>query len=225
MKIYRQIFLASLSFFMLGLSSCYMSQYSSAGEIDISGSDYQELRVFTSGFNKALYKAEMKVHGHEFAGLMMIKEYDHENYKVAFFSELGLSFFDFELRRSNARNKFDLIVNSIYAPLDRNILLNNIEKYFSMLLSPGLDQGSCKSYLKKDGSRVMIRVNSYKGKDAYLSRNLIDPYTDIVNTGKLLGRERITIEIAKTANGRVPASISIKQAGLDMQFLLELITE
>jgi hypothetical protein len=223
MKISRSILLICISFLLLIPSGCYMSKYKDGGKVEFSGAEYQELRAFPPGFKKALFRADLSVNGHEFEGLVMIKAFEDKSYKVAFFSELGLNFFDFELRQLNPKNKLNLFVNNIYDPLDKNILLNSLEKYFSMLLSPGLDEGVHKTFLKEDGSRVMVRLKSYKGKDAYLSKNLIEPYLEIVNIGSLRGHERITITLSERKKNFSPESILIEHPGLRMRFSLELI--
>ena len=223
MKIFRYIFLSCLSSLLLITSGCYMSQYNSGGKIDISGDEYQELRAFPPGFEKALYRAEFMFHGHNFSGLMMIKAFEDGSYKVAFISEIGLNFFDFELRKLNPKNKLNLYVHNIYSPFDKKILLNSMEKYFSMLFSPGLDEGIYKSYLKKDGSRVMFSVNSYKGKDAYLSKNLIEPYIEILNLGSLWKNDKIIISLSPKKINFSPENILIEQAGLNMRLELELV--
>lgn len=225
MKAFRNIFLICLSLIAFSFSGCYMSQYNSGGKINVKGSLYQELRVFPENFDKALFKAYLSVNGHDFGGLMMIKSYPDGSYKLAFFSELGLNFFDFELRKIEKKNKMSLYINNIYAPLDKNILLNSFEKYFSMLLSPGLDNGEYKSFLRKDGGMVMVRVNSYKGKDAYLSRNLIEPYNEIINLGTLCGKEKIRITLYERKIPGIPEKILIEQQGLRMRFELELLPE
>ena len=223
MKISRYIFLSCVSALLLILSGCYMSRYKSSGKIDISGDTYQEIRAFPPGFVKALYRAEFTFHNQSFAGLMMIKAFDDGSYKVAFISEVGLNFFDFELRKLGQKNKLNLYVHNIYSSFDKKLLLNSMEKYFSMLLSPGLDEGIYKSYMKKDGSRVMFSVNSYKGKDAYLSKNLIEPYIEILNLGGIFGNDKITITLSPKKTNFSPQSILIEQPGKWMRLEMELV--
>jgi len=200
-----------------------MSQYGGSGKINMSGDDYLELMAFPPGFEKALYKAELVFYGHTFNGLMMIKAFENESYKVAFISEVGMNFFDFELRKITSDNKLNLYINNIYSALDRQVFINSLEKYFSMLLSPGINNKENKTYLKKDGSMIMIKVKSYKGKDAYMSKNLIEPYTEITNLRGITGRERITISLSPKKINLSPEFILIEQAGLDVSFKLELI--
>jgi hypothetical protein len=209
--------------FLLVPGGCYVSTYHKGGKIDMSGSGYQEMQAFSTGFSKALYKARLEIFKHEFAGLMMIKAYDDGRYKVAFFSELGLNFFDFELVPIQAhKNRINLRVNSIYEPLNKKILIKRLEKYFSMLLSPGLS-GEQKSFLKKDGSRVLIRTNTYKGRDGYISTNLIAPYTDIVNIGGPFRKDKVHITLSPQKIDFAPKSILIEQPGLRLSFSLELV--
>ena len=92
-----------------------------------------------------------------------------------------------------------------------------------MLLSPGSGEGASKTYLKKDGSRIMTMLNSYKGRDAYLSRNLIEPYSEIVNIGGLREKDRITITLSAKKTNNSPESILIEQQGLRLRFSLKLV--
>ena len=177
MKRSRIILLTFLSLLML-LPGCYMSQYSKKSLLDMGDPTYHELMPFAKGFEKALYKAYLEVNGREFSGLMMIKESAEGNFKVAFFSEIGLNFFDFELRDIGGMNHLNLYVRNIYEPLDKDILLNKFEKYFSMLLGDGPAGGQVKTYLHKENPGIMIMTDSYKGKDGYISTNLMEPYKE-----------------------------------------------
>lgn len=222
MRISRSIFLICISLLLL-LPSCYLTQYEKTGKVDMSGPGYDELMPFPSSFEKALYKARLEVNGHEFAGLMMIKAFEEGVYKAAFFSELGLNFFDFELKPVAGKNKLGLYVNNIYEPLDKGFLLNKFEKYFSMILGPGPSDTEEKTYLKKDGSMVLVSVDSYKGNDAYLSRNLIEPYSGIINYGGPWNRDKITITLSQKNNAHCPENILIEQPGFRLKFMLEFV--
>lgn len=219
MKISRIIFSSFLSLSLL-LSGCYMSKYNSGGKIDLGSEEYKELRPFGEGFEKALYKASLTINDHTFSGLMMIKRFSSESYKVAFFNELGMNFFDFELKGTGSNNKMQLVVNSIYSILDRKMLIKSFEKYFSMLLSPGLREGIHKTFIRKDGSHALVQQHSYKGKDAYLSKKLITPYTEIVNISSLRKHERILISLSEEQLNQAPKNILIEQPGLRIRFEL-----
>lgn len=223
MKIFRSIFLICISALLLFSAGCYMTQYSHSGRLNMSGPGYDELMPFPPGFTMALYKARLEVNGREFSGLMMIKAFEDNSYKVAFFSELGLNFFDFELRPVEGRNHLNLYVKNIYSPLDKNFLLNKFEKYFSMLLGPGPSGVIQKTFLKKAGVGVMIMMKSYKGKDGYISTNLIEPYKEIVNVGGIFNKDRITITLSPKRINYSPESILIEQPGFRLRFNLQLV--
>lgn len=222
MKRSLSILLISLSILM-GLSGCYMSRYSKSGELDMSDPSYAELMPFSKGFDKALYKASLEVNGHEFSGLMMIKASEGSNYKVAFFNELGLNFFDFELRNMGGKNGLNLYVRNIYSLLDKDVLLNKFEKYFNMLLDPGPIEGIQKTYLKNEGIGIMILKKSDKGKDGYISTNLLEPYTEIVNVGGLFKKEKISMQLSPKKINHSPQSILIEQPGFRLKFKLDLV--
>jgi len=200
-----------------------MSQYRPTGKIDISNEGYIEMKPFPPGFEKALYHADLSVNGHEFSGLMMIKAFEDGTYKVAFFNELGLNFFDFALIPRNNKSRLGLVVNNIYSPLDRKILLNSLEKYFNMLLGPLYPDEPQKSFLKKDGSMVMIRLGTYRGNDAYFSRNLIEPYSEILNLSKITCNDRIAITLSQNKVNFSPESIHINQPGMKLVMELTLV--
>ncbi len=221
MRIFRNISLIFASLFLL--QGCYMSQFGKGGRLDMSQGGYEELMPFSEGFEKALYRSSLSVNGHDFAGLMMIKSVGEGHYKIAFFSELGLNFFDLELRRISGKNKLNLYTHHIYEPLDKNILLNKFEKYFSMLLGPGPSKGENRTYLKKDEALVMVLTDAYTGKDGYLSPNLIEPYSRIVNMGGIFRREKISMEISAERKNHCPQHIRIEQPGFRLNMEMEQV--
>ena len=222
MKRSLSILLTCLSI-IAGLSGCYMSRYSKSGELDMSDPSYTELMPFGKGFEKALYKADLEVNGHEFSGLMMIKASGGGNYKVAFFNELGLNFFDFELRHMGGKKELNLYVRNIYSPLDKDILLNKFEKYFNMLLGQGPTEGIQKTYLKNEGIGILILKDSYKGKDGFISTNLLEPYTEIINVGGLWKKEKISMQLSPETINYSPQNILIEHPGFRLKFKLDLV--
>jgi hypothetical protein len=208
---------------VLVLSGCYLSQYGRKSLMKMDDPSFRELMPFQTGFEKALYKASLEVNSREFSGLMMIKESGDGNFKVAFFSELGLNFFDFELRDMGGNNHLNLYVRNIYEPLDRDMLLNKFEKYFSMLLGAGPAGPEVKTYLHSNEAGIMLMIDSYKGKDGYISTNLMEPYKEIVNVGGLFKKDKITISIPPDRRNKLPESILIEQPGFRLLFSLGLV--
>lgn len=189
----------------------------------MSDPQYQELMPFGQDFDKALYKARLVVNKYDFPGLMMIKASGDGNYKVTFFNEVGLNFFDFELKDMGDKNKLNLYVKNIYDPLDKDMLLNKFEKYFSMLLARGPAGEEQKTYLKQEGVGIMIRMDSYKGKDGYISSNLVEPYKQIVNIAGLCKKDKITIDLEPDKTKHCPQLITIRQPGFRLEFELKLV--
>ena len=122
-------------------------------------------------------------------------------------------FFDFELRNMGGENHLNLYVHNIYEALDRDILLNKFEKYFSMLLGPGPTGQEVKTYLSKEDVGVLLLIDSYKGNDGYISTNLTESYKQIVNIGGLFNKEKIAITILPQRINKLPRSILIEQPG------------
>ena len=223
MKIFRITSLTFISALLLLLPGCHIPGYVKAGKPYPAEQPAEAKMPFAPGFGKALYKAALEVNGRGFSGLMMIKAFEDGKYRIAFFSEVGLNFFDLELQPSAKPNKMEMAVNNIYSPLDRAFLLKKFEKYFSMLLARGPVQSRYDTYRREEGEMAMALVDSYRGRDAYLGQSPEGPYTGISNYGGLFHKERITITLAPAKDSQPPHSILIVQAGFRLSFRLDLV--
>ena len=224
MKKSQIIYLIWISSLLLLFNSCYLSRYSEASSDSIMQLEETSLKVFPPFFNKALYKVKIEVYGNEFNGLMMIKEVSKEYYKVAFFNEIGLNFFDFELKPSNDPNRLELDVHNIYAPLNRKGILKNFEKDFSMLLAPDLKLGNTTVLNGDQGQLTMLKLDSYKGYDCYIIKSpKLNTDKEIINICKALKKKKIKIIISEDNKSKLPETIEIEHLDKNLKLSFKLI--
>jgi hypothetical protein len=201
-----------------------LSRYSEASSDSIMQLEETSLKVFPSSFNKALYKVKIEVYGNEFNGLMMIKEVSKDYYKVAFFNEIGLNFFDFELKPSNDPNRLELNVHNIYASLNRKGILKNFEKDFSMLLAPDLNLGNTTVLNGDQGQPAMLKLDSYKGYDCYIIKSpKLNTDKEIINICKALKKKKIKILISEDNKSKLPETIEIEHMNKNLRLSFRLI--
>lgn len=88
-----------------------------------------EPSVFKPGFQKALYKSEMKIFGNDLSGLTMIKKKGMA-YRVVFMSELGLKYYDLEFSTLKDSVTVHYVINLLDHKQVNNILQNMYKAMF-----------------------------------------------------------------------------------------------
>jgi len=114
-----------------------------------------------------IFELQMNYKSDEFSGLLLMKKYGKENYRIVLTSHFGLTVFDMEV------NKREYIVHYCIQPLNNKRALYLLRNDFSMLLKPDffsnirykLDSNKRLIALERKGSitkTVMYFIN-YKG--------------------------------------------------------------
>ncbi|PHS04310.1 MAG: hypothetical protein COA88_13905 [Kordia sp.] len=75
-----------------------------------------------------VYKAKIEFYNKKFGGIFIVKKIAESNHRVVFTTEMGSKIFDFSF------NNDDFKVNYILEEMDKNILLNILEKDFRVLV-------------------------------------------------------------------------------------------
>jgi hypothetical protein len=208
---------------LLLLAGCGALKHHHASVNGAASEAIHERKAFTPVFEKALYRARLSVHGQDLQGLMMIKVQDDGSHKVAFFNELGMNFFDFELLQGEKANYRMLRVNNIYSSLNRKNLLKAFEKQFSMLMGPAMLQSPAFEYMDDKHGRRFLKVDSYRGKDCYYFEDTPVRFYMITNVAGLCRNEKVVIDIYYHEDEPAPGKIRITQAEMKISFSLEKI--
>jgi hypothetical protein len=75
---------------------------------------------------KIIYKATVTLRGQELTGRLMLKKTDDDRYRVAWYSELGMTYLEGELIPSSRKEK--LMVHNILPALDNNMFIRKFGK-------------------------------------------------------------------------------------------------
>lgn len=177
------------------------------------GNPYKELTASTQHtssamrfrpmFQKELYRCIVdgkflfkKFH---LSGLLLLKIMENGTTYVAFQSEMGLSFFDFEW---DQENRFK--INRVIPQLDKPAVIKVLQKDIQLLLLKNLNAETEQHFMK--GSLDYDRFSLEKGYAYYISRQ--DKLTAIENAGK---KKVTTIEIGEKASLEdLPKSVLFK---------------
>ena len=111
-----------------------------------------------------VYKAHISLYGKEFGGIFIAKKINDTTHRTVFTTEFGNSIFDFEISPNSYR------VNSILEALDKKIIVNTLQKDFTLLLQKDFNiseqYGDEKTLIYKsaDDSRYNYLFTSKKDK-------------------------------------------------------------
>jgi len=117
--------------------------------------------IFDSSFEKALYKGSLDIAKHHLSGLFFMKRISGNSIRIVFSNELGMNFFDLELKGD------EFIVHSCFPSLDRASLLKILENDFRLLLIPDTTVTRMKRGKSKDPELLIFGVNSSRGSFHY----------------------------------------------------------
>ena len=84
--------------------------------------------IFSTDFQKAIYKTNMMIYGNELSGLTLIKK-TGKNFRIVFMSEIGLKYYDMEFFTQNDSIK----VHHVISILDKKPVLELLEDNFSLI--------------------------------------------------------------------------------------------
>jgi len=94
------------------------------------------------GIEKVTFRAILSARGQEYSGMMVIKQMSGNEYRVAFFSEVGMSYLEGSLKGEDY--PWALTCNSVSPLLSSTTVLKNLETSLNLLLVPG-NQNSIKT--------------------------------------------------------------------------------
>jgi hypothetical protein len=117
--------------------------------------------IFDSAFGKALYKGSLDISKHHLSGLFYMKRISENAVRILFSNELGINFFDLELKGD------ELIVHSCFPSLNRLSLLKLLENDFRLLLVPDTSVTRMKRGRSKDPELLIFGVRSARGSFHY----------------------------------------------------------
>ena len=113
-----------ISFF---LASCATNSVLQGYTKKVSDTKIFDVFYFSNPKTDYVYKANIRVCGDEFSGILIAKKLNDSTHRVVFTTEFGNKLMDFEISQD------DFKVNSIVSELDRKMLLNTLKTDFGLL--------------------------------------------------------------------------------------------
>jgi hypothetical protein len=168
---------------------------------------------YLENFTEESFKVSIEAYGNNFGGIMVAKRLDVNHYRFAMINEFGGKLLDFELINQNLK------LNYAIDQLDRKILLNLLEKDFSMLFSENLPISNS---LNVEGHN---RITTYIPQ---LKRSLIFVSESDGNQNLLeihLAKKKIET-IAKLSGGNIRfPNVVITHQNLPIKIFLHLLSD
>ncbi len=207
------ILILSVLFLTAGLTSCSYKHYK--GFEQASGENISISAVYDTTFHKAVYKTVFKVFGQELSGLTIVKKIQPANtIHVVFMSQLGLKFFDIEIRPDKPDNWFH--VNYLMESLNRDFIISILKTDF-MLLFAKYPEDEEVTVFGKPGSEITETTVRF---EKYVSSVFTGQYDDNVTgiefrKGKSV---KTTIQITPGINHPEELNIYNKKANLSLEW-------
>lgn len=98
-----------------------------------------------------IYHGDLTIFKIELTGNLVIKKNNH-SYRMAFFNDLGMSFFDAEISTTGS-----VIFKNIVHPMDNVILKSKMRKLFKTILLP-----NARKIKSENDSLIVLKNNSYR---------------------------------------------------------------
>jgi len=141
-----------------GISSCSYEHYKGLEQVATENIRIPE--IYDTTFNKAVYSTVFSVFGQELTGITIVKKV-HRTIHVVFMSQIGLKFFDIEIRPDKQEDWFH--VNSIMESLNREFIVNTLKTDFMLLFAqyPGNAETAFFKSTEGETTETTIRFDKY----------------------------------------------------------------
>jgi hypothetical protein len=170
--------------------------------------------IFDSSFSKALYKGQMDISKYHLTGLFFIKKMAPGDFRVVFSNEMGMTFFDLEIRNDS------LIQHSVFPSMQRKSLLKILKSDLTLLLDPDTNLTRVKPLESKDKNLNVYKLRTKKGSYRYSYYRENGMVRRVETCGSLLGKTDILLDGGKAGK---PAEISILNPTIGLQIKMKVI--
>ena len=110
---------------------------------------------FSDASRDYVYKAYISAFSNYFGGILVVKKINEQEHRVVFTTEMGNTIFDFSFRDS------DFTVNRIIDQLDKQLLINVLEKDFRALIKERLLAEDVYNKVNDEIAKVQINKKPY----------------------------------------------------------------
>ncbi|MBW1297175.1 hypothetical protein [Aquimarina litoralis] len=200
-----------ISIFLFCCISCKVATVKDYTETDIEGDELFQNPYFSSSVVDYVYKADIKVYGNEFSGILILKKVAPLKHRIVFTSQFGTTFFDLEIENDSYR------INSIVEQLDRKIILNTLIRDFSLLIK---EKGAVTGKYYNDEFTV-LQSDSNKRSNYYFYELANKRLHKIVQATKR--KEKVIIRFKEFSNNQVAENIRIDHKNIKLNIELNFL--
>jgi hypothetical protein len=126
-------------------------------QMSVPGQGHYKTAIFDSSFQKALYKGSLDIAKFHLSGIFLLKRTSGNSVRIVFSNELGMSFFDFEVKDD------EILVHSCNSLLDRVPFLKYLENDFFLLLFTCTNLSTMKRERSGDPKKLIFGVMTARG--------------------------------------------------------------
>ena len=152
--------------------------------------------------NALLYKAKIDVFNKHYSGLIVLKQLDKENSRLAFVTEIGMKMFEFEIR--------DTVFNLVYMfePLNKPKIIQLLKDDMKLILLHQLINKEASVYQKKEN--IVYKVDQ-KFRYYYVLNDHSKNVRKTLKKGSLFTKVKVNYFYNDSLNARL---IRLKHKGL-----------
>jgi hypothetical protein len=206
------------SIVLILLSGCSIQLYDTLQKS--SGTDSQQKKVvpwFSAGRDRYLLNTSITIYRNRFSGIMIIRPYTDNHYRVVFITEMGLKIFDMEFPDSG-----NIIVHYCIESLNRKTIMKTLQNDIGLMLN-WMGNGKKMTELTDKKSGITVLKHKKKNKKAFF---YIDKETGktskIIQTGITI--KKVNLLYYKNQQNTID-SININHYNLKLNIHLSPINE
>jgi hypothetical protein len=174
------------------------------------------LSVFDTSFEKALFKGTFDISKHHLSGLFFIKRISQDDVRIMFSNELGMTFFDLELKGN------EFIIHSCFPSLNKAALMKILEADLRLLLKPLTKITRMKPEKSADPDQVVYSVRSDKGSYSYTWDKISGRICRIRTSHAFMGKTDLLLE---GDEGLQPKKIHLANPTIKLHIRMTLLSK
>lgn len=196
--------------------SCNYGKYGALEPVE-SKLEEEKVKVFSSSFQKVLYKASLEAFSKNMGGLLFIKKDTNSNYRMVFTTEMGLTLFDMEYVDTG------YVVHKSLPQLEKYGILDLIKEDMSILLQTNVSLQTAGYYESKhaNGPIAKFTIDSKRSQFYYFDSK--QEFIEKIEKSRG-ARKRIEMTLSKQVDG-APADIYIKHHGKNLKMELNKMAQ
>jgi hypothetical protein len=172
---------------------------------------------FQRNTNHVLFRTNIDIYRNHFGGLMIIKPFPENSYRVLFITEMGIKIFDMEFFRNG-----DFKLYYCLDALNKKSIIKTLKNDIGLILSSILEKDKIKIMKDRQTGRTIIRSRDKTGVKYCFLEDKTNRIDEIMQTKRLLKKVNLHFY---SANGIEVDSINISHYSIKLNIHLSKLNE